>query len=94
VSLTFEWDSNKDASNRRKHRVSFEEAATVFADSRSITVPDPDHSESEERFVQLGLSYRGNLLVVVHTDRGDNIRFISARKATRRERSQYGQVKG
>jgi len=94
VSLTFEWDGGKDATNRRKHRVSFEEAATAFADSRSITVSDPDHSDEEERFMLLGLSYRGNLLVVVHTERGESIRIISARKASRRERGQYGKVQG
>lgn len=67
MSLEFEWDARKDASNRRKHGVSFAEAATAFGDPRSLTVPDPDHSHEEDRFVLLGLSYRGRLLVVVHS---------------------------
>jgi len=93
VSLAFEWDERRDKANRRKHRISFEEAATAFADSRSITITDPDHSDEEERYVLLGLSYRGNMLVVVHTERGDSVRIISARKATKRERGQYGTVR-
>jgi hypothetical protein len=92
VSLQFEWDPRKDAQNRKKHGVSFEEAATAFGDPGSRTVPDPEHSLEEDRFVLLGLSYRGRLLVVVHTDRGDNLRIISARKATKTERRQYGEV--
>lgn len=92
MSLEFEWDARKDASNRRKHGVSFEEAATTFADPRSLTVPDPDHSREEDRFVLLGLSYRGRLLVVVHAERGDNLRIISARKATGSERRQYDEA--
>jgi uncharacterized DUF497 family protein len=92
VSLQFEWDARKDAQNREKHGVSFEEAATAFADPRSLTVPDPEHSLEEDRFVLLGLSYRGRLLVVVHTERGDNLRIITARRATRRERRQYGET--
>jgi uncharacterized protein len=92
VSLQFEWDSQKEAANRKKHGVSFEEAATSFADPRSLTIPDPEHSVEEDRFLLLGLSYRGRLLVVVHTDRGDNLRVISARKATINERNQYGEI--
>jgi hypothetical protein len=92
VSLQFEWDARKEALNRSKHGVSFEEAATAFADPRSLTVPDPQHSLEEDRFVLLGLSYRGRLLVVVHTERGDNLRIISARKATKSEGRQYGQA--
>lgn len=91
MALHFEWDHRKAAANRRKHKVSFEEAATAFADPLSLTIPDPDHSEDEDRFVLLGISYRNRLLVVVHTERGDNIRIISARKATRGERLQYEQ---
>lgn len=94
MSLTFEWDEHKDRANRRKHRISFEEAATAFTDSRSSTVGDPDHSDDEERFVLLGLSYKGDLLVVIHTDRGNKIRIISARKATKQERGQYEKVQG
>ena len=94
MSLQFEWDARKDASIRTKNGIPFEEAATVFADPRSLTVPDPEHSRQEDRFVLLGLSYCGRLLVVVHTERGDNLRIISARKATRSERRQYGEVQG
>lgn len=93
VSLEFEWDRRKAALNNRKHGVSFEEAATAFGDPRSLTVPDPEHSRDEDRFVLLGVSYQGRLLVVVHTERGDNLRIISARRATKRERQQYGEVK-
>ena len=87
--LPFEWDANKAASNLAKHAVSFEEAATVFGDPVSITIPDPAHSQIEVRFVILGRSHHGRLLVVVHTERGDNIRIISARLASRHERKQY-----
>jgi uncharacterized DUF497 family protein len=69
MALTFEWDANKARTNLIKHGVSFEEAATVFADLRSLTIPDPVHSTVEHRFVILGMSHRGKLLVVVHTDR-------------------------
>jgi uncharacterized DUF497 family protein len=89
VSLTFEWDSGKARLNEDKHGVSFEEAATVFGDTLSLTIGDPDHSTTEDRFVILGLSARGRLLVVVHTERGDRIRIIGARLATRRERRTY-----
>jgi uncharacterized DUF497 family protein len=89
MPLNFEWDKAKARSNLRKHGVSFEEAATVFADELSLSVPDPDHSQVEERFVLLGTSYRGKMLVVVHTERGDSMRIISARPASRRERQQY-----
>ncbi|PAW83613.1 MAG: hypothetical protein B9S33_13465 [Pedosphaera sp. Tous-C6FEB] len=87
--MTFEWDQAKASVNLRKHGVSFEEAATAFADELSLTIPDPDHSQVEERFILLGTSYRGKMLVVVHTERGDSIRVISARPASRRERQQY-----
>lgn len=89
MPLTFEWDTTKASANLRKHGVSFEEAATVFADESSLTIPDLDHSQVENRFVLLGMSYRGKMLVVVHTERGDSIRIISARPASRRERQQY-----
>jgi uncharacterized DUF497 family protein len=89
VGLQFEWDARKAATNRRKHKVSFEEAATAFADPASLTIPDPGHSDREDRFVLLGRSFLGRLLVVVHAERGDNIRIISARKATRNETVQY-----
>jgi uncharacterized DUF497 family protein len=89
MPLTFEWDSRKARSNIAKHGVTFEEASTVFADSLSLTIPDPEHSESEQRYVTMGRAFTGKLLVVAHTDRGDNIRLISARRASRRERRSY-----
>ncbi len=89
MPLGFEWDDDKASSNLAKHGVSFEEAATVFGDPMSLTIPDPAHSQVEDRFVIIGESHRGKLLVVVHTERGDNIRVISARRASRRERNAY-----
>jgi uncharacterized protein len=89
MALRFSWDPRKAASNRRKHGVSFEEAASAFADPLSVTVPDPDHSVAEARFLLLGRSDRQRLLVVAHAERGDEIRLISARLATCRERRQY-----
>jgi uncharacterized DUF497 family protein len=89
MALNFEWDENKGKSNVLKHGVSFEEASTVFADPLSLTIPDPAHSRAEERFIIIGNSHRGKLLIVVHTERGDNIRIISARRATRAERRTY-----
>ncbi len=90
MGIIFEWDSRKAKSNYAKHRVSFEEASTVFGDLRSLTIGDPSHSRpAEERFVTIGNSYLARLLVVVHCDRDENIRIISARKATRRERQDY-----
>jgi uncharacterized DUF497 family protein len=89
MPLTIEWDPRKARSNIAKHGVTFEEASTVFADSLSLTIPDPEHSRSEERYVTMGRAFTGKLLVVVHTDRGDNIRLISARRANRRERRSY-----
>ena len=87
--LSFDWDARKAASNFTKHGVSFEEAATAFADSLSITVRDPEHSGQEDRFVLLGTSHLARLVVVVHTERGDTIRLISARLATPAERRQH-----
>jgi uncharacterized DUF497 family protein len=89
MGLAFEWDKNKARENVRKHGVSFEEASTVFADPLARTIYDPLHSDEEDRFVQLGESQRRRLLVVVFTDRGDRIRIISARVATRHERKDY-----
>jgi uncharacterized protein len=89
MSLTFEWDEGKAADNLTKHGVSFAEASTVFADSLSRTIPDPLHSDEEERFVVVGESASRRTLVVVHAHRGENIRIISARKATSRERKDY-----
>ena len=89
MPLNFEWDDHKAKLNLGKHGVGFEEAATVFGDPLSLTVADEAHSQSEERFIVLGRSYRDKLLVVVHTERGDNVRIISARPASRREKRQY-----
>ena len=90
--LFFEWDNRKDQRNRTKHGVSFPEAQTVFSDHRSLTIFDPDHSRDESRFLTLGLSARGRLLCVSHTDRGEAVRIISARKASRHETAQYNQA--
>jgi len=89
MELTFEWDESKASENLRKHRVSFEEAKTVLMDPLSITVPDPDHSHDEDRFVDVGTSAKGRVLVVAYTERGENIRIISCRKATSLERRRY-----
>jgi uncharacterized DUF497 family protein len=89
MSLAFEWDEEKAKINLKKHRVSFEEASTVFGDPLALTIPDPLHSEEEDRFITLGESPRKRLLVVVATERGDKIRIISARVATPRERKDY-----
>jgi uncharacterized DUF497 family protein len=87
--LTFEWDPQKAESNLEKHGVSFEEASTVFRDPLSLTIDDPIHSKDEERMVQIGISHKNRLLVVVHTERQDNIRIITARKASKKERNNY-----
>ena len=87
--LQFVWDREKAAANLRKHGVDFEEAATAFGDPLSITIPDPDHSAGEERRLLIGEGRAGRLLVVAHTERGDEIRLITARPATRRERQTY-----
>jgi uncharacterized DUF497 family protein len=87
--MRFEWDPEKARRNCAKHAVSFGEAATAFGDSLSITRFDPDHSEQEDRFLLLGATYSGRLVVVSHTDRGGSIRIISARMASRRERRTY-----
>ena len=89
--LRFEWDENKNAINRSKHQISFEEARTVFYDPQALVIADPEHSLEEERFIILGLSAGARLLVVCHCCRQAEsvIRIISARKATRRETVQY-----
>ena len=89
MGISFEWDPNKAAQNLRKHGVTFEEAATVFRDELGITVPDPDHSTEEERFITVGLSSQDRLLMIAHAERGNAIRIISARELTPRERRQY-----
>ena len=87
--LLFEWDPNKAKENLEIHGVSFDEASTAFRDTLSLAIYDPLHSEEEDRFVLIGNSHKDRLLVVVHTERGDNIRLISARKASKKERKQY-----
>jgi uncharacterized DUF497 family protein len=87
--LLFEWDSNKARRNLEIHGVSFDEASTTFRDTSSLTTHDPLHSDEEDRFILIGNSSRNRLLVVVHTERREKIRIISARKATKKERKQY-----
>ena len=87
--MEFEWDLEKAELNLRKHRVSFEEAASVFGDPLAITFNDPDHSTGEKRSLTFGLSKEGRLLVVSHTGRKAKMRLISARRVTRHERKIY-----
>jgi hypothetical protein len=87
--MKIEWDPKKAKSNLRKHRVSFEEAATALSDPMTATGLDPDHSITEERYVTIGVSERGRLLVVAHTDEEETIRIISARIASKGERELY-----
>ncbi len=90
MALTFEWDKTKAGRNITKHKISFEEASTIFGDPLSITIEDPIHSFlGEERFITIGLSYHGKILVVAHCDRDDTVRIISARLATGKERMVY-----
>ena len=89
MALIFEWDEEKARGNSRKHRVSFDEGKTVFNDPFAITISDPDHSEDEERFIELGMSSKVGVLVVWYTERGETIRIIGCRKATRSERRRY-----
>jgi uncharacterized DUF497 family protein len=89
--MQFEWDPKKAAENLRKHRISFEEASTVFGDPLAITFADPDHSVGERRSLTFGISREGRLLVVNHTDRRATVRIISARRALRNERLIYEQ---
>jgi uncharacterized DUF497 family protein len=88
---TFEWDEDKAQENLKKHRVSFEEAATILGDPLTVTILDPSHSGAEERYVDIGASSKGRILVVVYTERGNHIRIISCRKATPTERRKYEQ---
>jgi uncharacterized DUF497 family protein len=88
MPIKFDWDPRKARRNLRKHGIDFDEASTVFADTLSITIPDPNHSQDEERWVTMGLSNRQRLLVVVHTEE-ETIRIISARTADRLERRKY-----
>ncbi len=90
----FEWDADKAAANLRKHSVAFDEAVTAFGDPLSVLLPDPDHSLGEERYLVLGLSNAGRLLVVAFVERPPRTRIISARLATRRERHDYEEGQG
>jgi len=87
--MDFEWDPGKAETNLRKHGVPFTEAGTVFGDDHAITVPDPDHSDEEDRYITIGWSNRRRLLMVSHTDRDEKIRIISARELTKTERKEY-----
>ncbi|HEX7241332.1 MAG TPA: BrnT family toxin [Longimicrobiaceae bacterium] len=91
MDIDFEWDPAKAESNARKHGVTFMEAATAFSDPLSVTVGDPRHSVSEERFVLFGRSESGRFLAVMHTERGAALRIISARQMTPGERREYEQ---
>ena len=87
--MRFEWDPNKAKANIKKHGISFEEATTVFGDPLSITIFDSDHSNGEDRFITVGMSAKEHLVVVVHADRTNGVRIISARRATRAEGREY-----
>jgi hypothetical protein len=89
--VILEWDPEKARSNLEKHGVDFHEAGTVFDDPLSTTVPDPAHSVHEPRYITIGLSLSGRILVVAHTDRGEAVRLITARPATPSERRFYEQ---
>ncbi len=89
MRLSFEWDEEKTKANLKKLRVSFDEATTVFTDSSSITISDIDHSVDEQRYIDIGISDKGRVLVVVYTERSSDIRIISCRKATPSERKMY-----
>ena len=87
--MDFQWDVTKAKANLRKHGVSFDEAASVFFDSLAVSGNDPDHSADESPFITFGVSSRGRLLTIIHTVRGESIRIISVRRATRTERTLY-----
>ncbi|HDR15245.1 MAG TPA: BrnT family toxin [Desulfobacteraceae bacterium] len=96
MNYTFEWDPQKAQDNRDKHGVAFDEAATVFRDSKALSIFDPDHSETEDRWITMGISEKGRLLIVIHTFREESedavtIRIISSRKATKQEIKTYGE---
>lgn len=91
--MEFEWNPSKAAANIRKHKVTFNEAATVFGDFLAATAPDPEHSLAEQRYITIGVSNRGRLLMVAHADRGGRIHIISARTLTRTERKAYEETK-
>ncbi len=87
--MRFEWDPAKADENVGSHGVSFDDASTVFGDPFAATIPDPDHSIEEYRWITMGQAASGHLLVVIHTERGETIRIISARRATRGEKTKY-----
>jgi uncharacterized DUF497 family protein len=89
MKLSFEWDEDKARANLKKHRIGFDEAATVFTDPSSVTIHDHDHSAYEQRYIDIGSSGKGRVLVVVYTERGSTIRLVSCRKATPSERKLY-----
>lgn len=89
MERTFEWDENKARANSRNHKVDFDEAITVFSDALNETFYDPDHSTDEDRYITIGWSNRRRLLMVAYTERGNNLRLISARELTRNERKAY-----
>ena len=96
INYNFEWDPRKAHDNQDKHGVSFEEAATVFRDSKALSIFDPDHGESEDRWLTMGISEKGRLLIVIHTFREESeeavtIRIISTRKTTKQETKTYGE---
>jgi len=93
MQLTFAWDEKKASSNKRKHGVSFEEAMTIFSDERELMIPDPDHSDEEERFLSVGMSDKKRLLLVSYIEQIDQIRLISARTVTRMEQRQYEETR-
>ncbi|NDG71280.1 MAG: BrnT family toxin [Proteobacteria bacterium] len=90
--MLFEWDEEKATGNANKHGVAFTEAGTIFGDEQSITIPDLKHSQKEPRFITMGMSQHARLLIVIHTERGNHLRIISARPASRKERNQYEKV--
>lgn len=96
INYNFEWDPRKAHDNQDKHDVSFDEAATVFRDLKALSIFDPDHSETEDRWITMGISEKGRLLIVIHTFREESedavtIRIISSRKATKQETKTYGE---
>jgi len=96
INYNFEWDPRKAHDNRNKHGITFDEAATVFRDSKALSIFDPDHSETEDRWITMGFSGNGRLLIVIHTFRDESeddvtVRIISSRKATKQETKKYGE---
>ena len=96
INYNFEWDPRKARDNRDKHGVAFDEAATVFKDPKMLSIFDPDHSETEDRWITMGISEKGRLLILIHTfqeksEDSVTIRIISSRKATKQETKTYGE---